>query len=157
MSFFGPGLHVATERNLAAPWSGGKPGLRFRCGLCGHRFKLGDSWRAVYAGAVRMGNFLVCGDCHDKADGADAALIAIRAGMEHEAVRRFWWLVEDDSRLEQMDQIETDAVMDPLKRAVSALREVVEQADRGCTTEADLRGLVEDLRATAELGLRGCV
>ena len=38
-------------------------GLRFRCGLCGFRFKVGDLWRGVYAnrsGKPCRGNFIVC-------------------------------------------------------------------------------------------------
>lgn len=36
---------------------------RFRCGLCGHSFGVGDYWRWVYMGGHRLFNFLVCEKC----------------------------------------------------------------------------------------------
>lgn len=101
-------LLVATEKETKLNWSGAKNGLKFRCGLCGHRFVVGDRWRGVMANTgrnpeVRHGNFLVCGSCHDLHDGNDEKLLAIRAQQEQEARRRFWWLM-DTEHLEWIDR-----------------------------------------------------
>ena len=77
---------VATEDDCRAPWSAGKPGERFRCCLCGHKFQVGDVWRFVYAHGAGLLNFLVCERC----DGPDV-LDRWKAANE-EAKRRFWWL-----------------------------------------------------------------
>lgn len=62
---FGPTLKIATKEECSAPWSGGKAGKYFRCGFCGHRFKVGDKWRGLYTNDMRDagGNPLVCEDC----------------------------------------------------------------------------------------------
>lgn len=67
---------VATEQECITKWSGDRPGVRFRCALCAHRFKVGDGWRWQYSGGShfdvdgkRWGvcNFMVCDAC----DGPD--------------------------------------------------------------------------------------
>jgi len=61
----------ATEKDLKAPWSFGKNGKYFKCGLCGYKFKLGDYWRWIYMGDVgkELGkgytNFITCKLCDD--------------------------------------------------------------------------------------------
>jgi len=64
----------ATEDDLKACWSGGKPGECFRCDLCGHKFKLGDYWRWQYTNDTpgASGNPKVC----EKCDGTKASIVA---------------------------------------------------------------------------------
>lgn len=45
MSFTDGTRQIATAEDLARNWSGGKNGKNFRCGMCGHKFKLGEGWR----------------------------------------------------------------------------------------------------------------
>ncbi|KKN79980.1 hypothetical protein LCGC14_0334880 [marine sediment metagenome] len=77
--------HVATQEDCKLPWSGRRGGERFRCYLCGHRFKAGDGYRWVLGTKSGVLNFMVCDDC----DGPDV--------MERwktqviEAGERFWW------------------------------------------------------------------
>jgi hypothetical protein len=94
MKIFDPVLRPATERDVQARWGGARPGERFRCYLCGHKFIVGDLWRYVYANgggearapAVGHGNFMTCAAC----DGLD---VLERWGRAcEEADRRFWWL-----------------------------------------------------------------
>ena len=76
---------VATEADLRARWSFGKPGEHFRCHLCGYKFRVGDVWRFVYSGGVGLLNFMVC----EKCDGPDV-LDRWKAHNE-DLKRRFWW------------------------------------------------------------------
>jgi hypothetical protein len=57
----------ASDKHLKQRWSGGKPGVRFRCYLCGHKFVKGDLWKAIFANHLpnTRGNFLVCDTCDD--------------------------------------------------------------------------------------------
>jgi hypothetical protein len=79
-----------TEAYLNAPWSGNKK--YFRCGFCGHKFKLGDKFRAVFTNHVKgaSGNPLVCEDCND----TDECLIG-RWKHKHEQINNgeFWWFL----------------------------------------------------------------
>lgn len=64
-NFFREELHAATPEECAARWSCGKPGERFRCCFCGHKFAVGDLFRIVYTNDMPNagGNPLVCKDC----------------------------------------------------------------------------------------------
>jgi hypothetical protein len=94
MSFMDGKSRIATETDCQACWSGGKPGERFRCYLCGIKFKAGDTWAFVYdndENGSGYGNFLVCELC----DAGD-----VRGRWKEacqEAERRFWWLMESDT------------------------------------------------------------
>jgi len=87
MNIFERPLRPATEANCKAAWGGGKPGERFRCYLCGHKFAVGDMFRLVYANdrPGTAGNFIVC----DKCDGPDVVERWVAACKE--AATRFWW------------------------------------------------------------------
>lgn len=63
MSFTDQKQRTATEADCKAKWGCGKPGERFRCFLCGHKFVPGDLWRWVYAGDLGFTNFMVCDNC----------------------------------------------------------------------------------------------
>lgn len=95
MSFTDGKPWVATEQHAKAPWGGTKSGKRFRCGVCGHRFQVGDTVRFVFANfkesPSRYGNFLTCAWC----DGPD--VLERRANMEKDAEERFWWFDRGDS------------------------------------------------------------
>ena len=56
---------IATREDVHARWSGGATGKYFRCALCGHKFKVGDTWRFVYTNDTpgAGGNPLVCETC----------------------------------------------------------------------------------------------
>ena len=64
---------IATEGDVKAKW-GGDP-KRFHCGICGHRFVVGDTVRWQYS--PRQTNFLVCEKCDDEPE----TLIARREEM----------------------------------------------------------------------------
>lgn len=95
---------TATKGDLVTKWGGGHPGERFRCYLCGHKFKLGDYWRWVSGSGVTfqtpgepplggriygVGNFMVCQHC----DGPDV----MDRWKKHteEAYTRFWAFLPD--------------------------------------------------------------
>lgn len=80
---------VATTEDLTFKWGCGKPGERFRCYLCGVKFKEGDYWRFVCSPGPGMTNFMTCESC----DGPDvrdkfAAMNAELKAMEE----RCWWI-----------------------------------------------------------------
>lgn len=77
---------VATEDDMKIKWNGRSGG--FRCYLCGHRFKVGDVWRWVYAGDHKLVNFLTCARC----DGPDVLSRFEFMHIELSLIRdRFWW------------------------------------------------------------------
>jgi hypothetical protein len=80
-------LQVATEDHVNLRWFAKDPGEGFVCGICGKKIEVGDRWRGVMANVpgsgVRKGNFLVCGSCHDEAEGNDKHLCAIRSWLEN--------------------------------------------------------------------------
>jgi len=90
MSFTDQKPRVVTTDDLAAHWSGYKDGSHFRCYLCGHKFKLGDTWRWVYdndGDGAHAGNFMVCSDC----DGPD---VRTRWKYHVQYIKRTaWWLI----------------------------------------------------------------
>lgn len=100
MSFTDQRPRVATPADCAAKWSCGKPGERFRCHLCGHKFVPGDVWRWVYCGTglvcelngKRYGvpNFMTCAAC----DGEDVRARWIDRIKEYYS-DRFWALRPD--------------------------------------------------------------
>lgn len=80
---------VVTEEHLKARWGGGRPGERFRCYLCGHRFEVGDRWRWQFTSGRTM-NFMVCGPC----DGPDVVERWEAFNDELDALcERAWWFV----------------------------------------------------------------
>jgi hypothetical protein len=84
---FGP-LRPATQKDVKARWSCGRPGERFRCYMCGHKFVVGDLWRAVYTNDTpgAGGNPLVCESC----DSPDIKERWIE--RSEEARTKFWWI-----------------------------------------------------------------
>ena len=86
---------VATEKDVKAPWAGGKCGKWFRCNLCGHKFKVGDVWRWYFGGGVAP-NFAVC----EKCDGEDALerWVALRKEYEAACDGKFWWFTKEIKR-----------------------------------------------------------
>jgi len=94
MSFTDQKPHIATEETCQAPWGGHRDGSHFRCCLCGHRFKPGDTYRwqcgsgHTYEFEGRTygtRNFLVCQSC----DGDD--VIGRWIEQLKDWMRRFWW------------------------------------------------------------------
>ena len=86
MSFTDQKPRVVTEKELKAPWGGYRDGRKFRCYLCGHRFKLGDTFRWVLS--RKYMNLMTCGKC----DGDDV----LERWHKHveEAKEKYWWLWE---------------------------------------------------------------
>ncbi len=64
-NIFSETLSIATEETCKARWFCGAPGKYFRCGFCGHKFIVGDKYRALYTNDIAPGNPLVCEKCND--------------------------------------------------------------------------------------------
>lgn len=78
--------HLVTKEHLSAPWGGKRDGSNFRCGLCGYRFKEGDTFRWMFTNNTKaFGNPFVCQDC----DGPDA--LDRWKGMHKLMRTRYWW------------------------------------------------------------------
>lgn len=85
MSFTDQKPRIATERQVTR-WGGKREaGKRFRCYLCGHKFRVGDYWRWVLGTKVSLSNLLVC----EKCDGPDVLKRWKKANEDLET--RFWW------------------------------------------------------------------
>lgn len=84
--------HVATAEDLKRPWGGKRDGSRFRCYLCGHRFKAGDTYRWQFTNDVSGagGNPLVCKAC----DGPD--VIEHWKAMHAESREKWWWFIDQE-------------------------------------------------------------
>ena len=88
---------IATEADCKAKWSFGKPGEKFRCHICGHKFSVGDTWRwqSAYGRTIEVNgkkygllNFLVCSSCDSP------GILDVWEKMNQELYQRFWWAVE---------------------------------------------------------------
>jgi hypothetical protein len=66
MSFTDQKQRIATEEDVKLAWGCGENGSRFRCTLCGHKFKVGDKYRWIYAMGRPITNPMVCELCDDK-------------------------------------------------------------------------------------------
>lgn len=98
MSFTDQKPRIATEREVTR-WGGAEGmGRRFRCHLCGHKFKIGDYWRWIQA--TKMDpcncNFLVCKRC----DGPNIlerweSIVEEWKILDEELRTRFWWALDD--------------------------------------------------------------
>ena len=84
MSFTNQKPFVVTADDLRKWWAGKPNAEWFRCYLCGHKFRVGDTARWVWTGT---GNPMVCKSC----DGTNAEVIAKWNAMRLEARTRFWW------------------------------------------------------------------
>lgn len=89
MSFTDQKPRRATDKELKANWGGGKSGQRFRCYLCGYKFKLNDYWRWIYGGTVHLCNCMVC----EKCDGPN--VLEKWQALNQEAREKFWWFTEE--------------------------------------------------------------
>lgn len=79
---------IATGEECSYSWSGAKNGARFRCYLCGRKFKPGDKWRWVYAQHANVLNFFTCGDC-DGDDVIDRFIAHCKKWKE--ITKGYWW------------------------------------------------------------------
>lgn len=66
-SFTNQEPQIVIDAHMKVPWGGVKGGARFRCYLCGYKFKIGDYFRWIFAGKERVSNFITC----EKCDGPD--------------------------------------------------------------------------------------
>jgi hypothetical protein len=98
MSFTDQKRRIAVESDLKARWGGHPAGERFRCYMCGHKFRLGDGWRWVYAGGRTfevegkksgLYNFMVCDSC----DGDDVLDRWVKMNEEYHT--KFWWAIRE--------------------------------------------------------------
>lgn len=89
MSFLDGKPRVATEETIKMPWCGNKQGKYFRCGLCGHRFKVGDVWRCQFTNDTpgAGGNPFICESCDGTKEEIVAKLIALREEFDSD---KFW-------------------------------------------------------------------
>jgi hypothetical protein len=94
MSFTDQKRWTATEKDVQTEW--GLNGKGFRCGLCGHRFKVGDGVRWQYGSGrtferdgktFGVQNFKVCDGC----DGPNVLDRWVRLNEEFYSPR-FWQL-----------------------------------------------------------------
>ena len=84
---------IADEKTCKARWGGVPNGERFRCYLCGHRFRPGDGFKLVIS-SIGYGNLIICDDC----DGEDVEERWRKANEEAmEARCRFWWAFDPDT------------------------------------------------------------
>lgn len=90
MSFIDQKPQVATARHCQAPWGGVKNGQRFKCYLCGYKFKVGDVWRWIYAGGAGLINFITC----EKCDGPDVLERWVAMNREYKELRKKFWALE---------------------------------------------------------------
>lgn len=98
MSFTDGKPRVATEEDVHANWSGGKDGKYFRCGLCGHKFVVGDYWRFVFTNNIpgAAGNPLVCKDCDGYHEGVH--VIERWKKMCEDSRTKYWWFNREGRR-----------------------------------------------------------
>jgi len=84
---------VVTKEDLKRPWGGYCDGRYFRCGLCGHFFREGDTARWIYlnGSSFKYGNRFVCELC----DGKNVIRKFLRLQEEWERVKdgRYWMFV----------------------------------------------------------------
>ena len=87
---------VATEQHINAPWSGNKK--NFRCGFCGHKFKVGDTFRGLYTNDMKgaYGNPLVCNDCWEGREVSREKWKILWENWRLIKVR-YWWFVRDET------------------------------------------------------------
>ena len=82
---------TVTEKLISA-WRG-----RFRCNLCGYKFRVGDKYRFIATCGIKDvagGNPLVC----EKCDNTDNEIYAKWNAMHEEwkkVKEKFWWFLED--------------------------------------------------------------
>jgi formate-dependent nitrite reductase cytochrome c552 subunit len=93
MSFTDGKPRIVTPEDLSLRWGCAKPGQRFRCTMCGHRFEVGDVWRFVYTNGLKDGRYggnpIVCEPC----DGPD--VIERWKKLCDEAYSdKFWWFLD---------------------------------------------------------------
>jgi len=76
---------IATEDDCKRPWNGGKNGKYFRCALCGHKFKPGDTVRWEM---TNMGNPFICKACDGTREEIIEKMIACR-----EQAKKLWYFI----------------------------------------------------------------
>ena len=76
---------IVTKDDCNRSWGGGRNGKYFACGLCGYKFKEGDTVRWQYTNDVRgaSGNPFVCSNC----DGTKEEICVKRAALIKEFSR----------------------------------------------------------------------
>ena len=68
MSEFFNNIRIATEKDTKTRWCGAKPGVRFRCGFCGHKIQAAEKFLILYTNDMKgaWGNPLICHHCLDR-------------------------------------------------------------------------------------------
>ena len=94
-SFTNQEARIATEKDCKASWSGQPNGRRFRCGLCGYKFKPGDYYRWQYTNDMpgAWGNPLVCKACDKGPEGVRKAWKKLHNEYKQD---KFWWFRGSD-------------------------------------------------------------
>lgn len=85
----------ATAEDCKARWSCGNPGEKFRCYFCGHKFAVGDVFKAIYSNSTpgAPGNPLCCAACRgDKTDDQLRVEWSEKWAEWRDLTKnRFWW------------------------------------------------------------------
>lgn len=92
MSFTDGKPFSATAEDIKRPWDGDKNGKNFRCALCGHKFKAGDTVRWQFTNDTKGagGNPFVCIDCDKGKDVIVEEILKRRAEFKSD---RHWWFL----------------------------------------------------------------
>jgi len=92
MSFTDQKPRLVTEKMCPGNWGGYKDGRMFRCNMCGHYFKVGDTFRWVMATSRGVTNMMVCEEC----DGPDILDRWVERIKEYKDSKdKFWWACDD--------------------------------------------------------------
>jgi len=81
-----------TAEHLTLRWGCGGRGEKFRCALCGYKFKIGDTLRWQFTNDVRGagGNPFVCQSCDTGKESIVAEILKRRAIINSD---QWWWFI----------------------------------------------------------------
>lgn len=87
---------IADEEMVKAPWFGMPNGEWFKCGFCGHKFKVGDKLRWIYTNDIpgAPGNPLACMYCcYTYKQPQVEHLREVWKEMSEKVRKKYWWFV----------------------------------------------------------------
>jgi hypothetical protein len=86
-------MQTATAEDCRSRWGCGQPGEFFRCGFCGHKFKVGDKWQAIYTNDMPEagGNPLYCAGCKSGPEALRRRWAEKCREWQRKIENEFWW------------------------------------------------------------------